>query len=101
MKKREIGNLALHVTVGGAFAAAVAWAYWCIIPVTFIWAFLREQAQHRYILTDTLSGTPRRYLVKKRTFWDFGWLNRHRFGEVCAWTVGSALGLFVFKLLDW
>ena len=74
MKKRETISLALHVTVAAALAALVCWNHWFMVLATFIYAALREQAQHRYILTDWLTPLEgmHPYTVKKRTSFDFG-----------------------------
>lgn len=92
MKKREIGNLALHVVVGGAITALVMYQPLFIILATFIYASLREQAQHRYILTQAPDSRCAKYFTaEKRTFFDFGWLGKKQVFEIAQWTVGSAV----------
>jgi hypothetical protein len=93
MKKREITNLILHVCVGYSLALLVCWNSWFIVLATFIYAFLREQAQHRYEITkhQQFSMEPDFpvYKVEKQTF--FGWITTHRMFEVLQWTAGAAL----------
>ena len=98
MKKREIGNLFLHITVGAALAGLVCWNYWFVILATFIYAWLREQAQHRYILTYTGEQTfeGRMFFVEKSTF--FGWMTWHRIWEVFQWVLGAALALGGYEI---
>ena len=81
MKKREVGNLVAHIVVGGALAALVCWNVWFMVLATFIYAALREQAQHRYIITPE-PGLKPLVRAEKRTFWDFGWMTWHRIWEV-------------------
>ena len=75
-------DLILHITVGALFALAVCWSYWLLIPVTFVWAWLREQAQHRYILNDE------NRVIGKASF--FGWMTLHSLWEAAQWTLGAA-----------
>jgi len=96
MKKREVGSLVAHITVGGALAALVCWNHWFIVLDTFIYAFLREQAQHRYILSSLPAGHG--YTVEKRTFFDFGWVTLHRIWEVMQWVLGAAAACLAFEL---
>jgi hypothetical protein len=101
MKKRDIGNLFLHLGFGLAFALAVGWNYWTLIGVVLVFAFLREQAQHRYIL-DAYDKDPLGqilYGVNKRTFFDFGWLGWKQVSEIAQWTGGSAIGVALWEFL--
>lgn len=93
MKSREIGNLALHVGVGGAITAMVMYQPLFIILATFIYASLREQAQHRLILTRaTEKGADLSlFTVDKRGFFDFGWLGKKQAFEIVHWVIGAAL----------
>jgi hypothetical protein len=104
MKKREAVNLALHIGVGAALAAAVMWHPAFIVLATFIYAWLREQAQHRYILTEATErprspGDLQLYVVDKRTFFDFGWMTGHRIWEVFQWTIGSAVAVALWTFI--
>jgi hypothetical protein len=92
MKKRERWNLLLHIAIGGVLAALAMWHPFWIIFDTFIYAFLREQAQHRFIHGDKLllDGVPV-HTVQKRTFFDFGWLGWKQVFEIGQWTFGSAV----------
>ena len=65
-----------------ALTAAVLWNYWLLIPVTFVWAWLREQAQHRYIFDDS------NRIAGKATF--FGWMTWHSMWEAAQWALGAA-----------
>jgi len=94
MKPREVGNLFLHLGLGLGLTAAVLWFPPAIIPVTFIYAWLREQAQHRYIFTAPPDSIT--VMVHKRTFFDFGWVTWHRIWEVLQWTIGSAVAYGVW-----
>lgn len=103
MKTREIGNAFLHLAVGLLLALAASWNHWMLVPVTFIYAFLREQAQHRYILT--LHEPPPEYTlglwnVQKRTFFDFGWLGKKQAFEIAQWTLGAAIGCGLWELIQ-
>jgi hypothetical protein len=99
MRKREIGNMALHFAIAIALTALVMWHREFIIFVTFIYLWLREQAQHRWIVTfvqhDTSAppGTGL-YHLDKSTF--FGWMTWHRIWEVFQWTIGSAIAVAVW-----
>ena len=110
MKARELGNMALHLTVGLTLTLAACWNFWLLVPVTFVYAFLREQAQHRYILGEPYTFHPpvegstqdRYYRIEKRTFFDFSWMTFHRMWEVMQWTLGSAIGCGIWQLfLSW
>jgi hypothetical protein len=83
LKKREAINLGLHIGIGGALAALVMWHPLMIIFDTFIYATLREQAQHRW---DMDESPPR-----KRGFFDFGWLGWRQVFEIGQWVIGSAV----------
>jgi hypothetical protein len=92
MKKREWGNLGLHIGIGGVLTALVMWHILFINFAVFIYASLREQAQHRYeIETFTDRGGTKRTRVDKRTFFDFGWLGWHQVWEIAQWVIGSAV----------
>lgn len=104
MKKREIGNLFLHIGVGGALAATVLWHPAFIIVVTFVYAWERERAQHRYVFTHAeaqyaRSGAGKLYLIKKRSFTDFGWVTGHRIWEVFQWVIGAAVACAIWEIL--
>jgi len=75
---KELGNTILHLLGGAALVAAVLWSEWMLIPTTFVWAWLREQAQHR------------------DDGW-FGWQTPHRIWEVAQWTLGSAVMVLLWK----
>jgi hypothetical protein len=95
VKKREVVNLALHIGVGAALAALVAWHFAWIIFVTFIYAWLREQAQHRYILTRNSGWAQGVHAVENQTF--FGWMTGHRIWEVAQWVIGAGI---VYGILE-
>ena len=100
MKKREIGNLFLHIGVGCALAALVLYHRWFLLLVTFIYAWLREQGQHRYKLTlSTRVGheEARLYRVQKSTF--LGWMQWDRMFEVFQWVIGAALALLGYEII--
>jgi len=97
MKKREIGNAALHVGIGAALAALVCWNHWFMVLATFIYAFLREQAQHRWIIGPANLPGYKYYVAEKRTFFDFGWLGRKQVSEIAQWVIGSALACGVWE----
>ena len=98
MKKREIGNLFLHLGVAGALAGLVCWNYWFVVLATFVYAWLREQAQHRWIITGPMPHLSYpAYQLENSTF--FGWMTWKRMGEVFAWTGGSILGCLIFYLV--
>lgn len=102
MKKRDWGNLGLHMGVALALAFAMVWENWLIVPATFIYTWLREQAQHRWILTKAMGGEEpgslNLFAVDKQSF--FGWMTWHRMFEVFQWTAGSAVGVGVGKWLS-
>jgi len=89
MKAREIGNAFLHFGLGGLIAFGVCWSHWLLIPATFIYAWLREQGQHRYVFGP--AG------VEKSTF--FGWVTWHRMIEVLEWTIGAAVACIVWEFI--
>ena len=97
MSKRDWLYLALHFTVAAALTALILWWHWFIVLATFIYAWLREQAQHRYDLAQIV-GTypPNVYAVKKSTF--FGWMTWWRMFEVAQWTTGSAVVCLAYEL---
>ena len=91
MKSRELGNMALHIGVGGAITALVMVHPLFIIFATFIYAWLREQAQHRYdygFSGITVGGEP---TLKKTNVGFFGWMTGHRIFEVFQWVIGAAV----------
>ena len=104
MKKREIGNMALHFAVGGLLAAAVAWNHWMMVSATFVYAFLREQAQHRWIIGESRTVHPPTenstqfvfHQIEKQSF--FGWITGHRLWEVFQWTLGAVIGCGIAEL---
>jgi hypothetical protein len=98
MKKREIGNLALHIVVGAALAALVCWHPAFIILATFIYAWLREQAQHRWIIRLS-PHYPKLYEVEKQTF--FGWMTFRRILEVLQWVIGAAVAVGIMEFVRW
>jgi hypothetical protein len=99
MKGREIGNTALHLGGAAAMVAAVWWHDAMIIPVIGIWAWLREQAQHRYILTRSKGWAQGVYSVEKRSFWDWSWVTWHRVWEAAQWPLGAAVCYGLLSLL--
>jgi hypothetical protein len=99
MKKREAVNLALHISVGAALAALVCWNHWFMVSATFIYAFLREQAQHRYILTRNSGWAQGVHAVEKRTFFDFGWMTGHRLWEVFQWVIGAVVAVGIMEIV--
>jgi hypothetical protein len=101
MTLRDWGNLALHFTVAAALAALILFNHWFIVLATFIYTWLREQAQHRWVLTlveahYTEDRADRLYRVRKSTF--FGWMSWWRMFEVAQWTVGSAMACLAYEL---
>jgi len=98
MKLREWGNFGYHLAGAAAMAAPIWVSPWFIVLDTAIWATLREQAQHRYIITGPMPhlGYPA-YSVEKRTFFDFSWLTRHSMFEIGSWTLGAAILCGVFE----
>ena len=86
MKKRESINLALHITLAGALTALVMWHVLFINLAVFIYAWLREQAQHLYDWDVDGSGR-----IIKTTTGFFGWMTWHRMWEVFQWVIGSAV----------
>jgi len=99
VKSREIGNLFLHLGVGLGLTLAACWSDWMLIPGTFVYAWLREQAQHRYIIGKPYErlGDSWMQTVQKRTFWDFGWMTWHSMFEVLQWTLGAAVACGVWN----
>jgi len=89
VKGREIGNLGLHIGVGGALTALVMWHVLLVNLVVFVFAFLREQAQHRYILTRSKGWAQGVHAVEKRGFFDFSWLGWKQVREILQWELGS------------
>lgn len=73
VKRREIGNLILHIAGGALMAVAVMYQDYLIVAVIAVWGLLREQAQHR-----------------DEGF--FGWINGHRLFEASQWVIGASLG---------
>jgi hypothetical protein len=97
VKKREIGNLALHIGVGAALAALVCWHPAFIILATFIYAWLREQAQHRWVHIEADGVRETLYLIEKQTF--FGWMTWHRIWEVFQWTIGATVAVGIMEIV--
>jgi len=79
MSLREAGNAALHIIGGAAFALALLWSDWMIVPAVLVFALLREQAQHR------------------DEGW-LGWITVHRLWEAVQWGLGAAVA---FALWTW
>lgn len=99
MKARDLANIPLHVGLGLGLAAAVLWWHPAVIPVTFIYFFLREQAQHRYIITGPMPHLSYpAYSVEKRGFFDFGWVTWHSTFEALQGTAGAAVGYALWRL---
>ncbi len=102
-------NSALHILVlGAAFTALPLWNHHWLILTAFIWSALREQAQHRYILTRATAaarvdhaGDLTLYAVDKRTFWDFGWLGWRQVREIAETTGGAALIVLAYDFWKW
>lgn len=101
MKKREIKNFAYHVLLCLALAALVLVHRNFLLLATFVYMALREQAQHRYILTELSHLSYPAYSIQKRTFWDFGWVTWKRFGEVMQGVLGCAIALGGYELFLW
>lgn len=100
MKKREAYNLVLHVCVGYSLALLVCWNSWFIVLATFIYAFLREQAQHRVgLFLANNCEKAGHFVIYKRTFFDFGWVTWHRVFEVIQWTIGAALACLLWYFI--
>jgi hypothetical protein len=87
------GNSALHFFVlGGVLAALPLIHPRFLVLDALIWAALREQAQHRYILTKAPDDRCKKYwTAEKRTFFDFGWLGKKQWQEIAETTLGAAL----------
>jgi hypothetical protein len=89
-------NTFWHITVAAALVALVYISHWFLVFDTLIWAALREQAQHRYILETLPAGHG--YTVEKRTFFDFGWLGKKQVWEVIQWTLGAAVVCLAWEI---
>jgi disulfide bond formation protein DsbB len=101
MRSREIGNIAYHFFGAIALVGAVYISHWFLVLNTFIWASLREQAQHRYILEDLghFDGYESRlYAVHKRTFFNFGWLGKKQAWEITQWTLGAIVACLIWEI---
>jgi hypothetical protein len=98
-------DIFLHITVGAALAALVCWNHWFMVLATFVYASLREQAQHRYILENWSTEEEESdwghkvYKIEKRTFFDFRWMTGHRLWEVFQWTLGAAAVCLGYQLI--
>jgi hypothetical protein len=99
MKSREIGNAVLHLVVGFGLVLAACWSYWTLIGSTAIWAFLREQAQHRYKLERSDAANANLYWVEKRTFFDFSWLGWKQVFEIGQWTIGATVACVLWYFI--
>jgi hypothetical protein len=101
VKKREAINTTLHIVVGAALAALVCFNFWFAVLATFIYAFLREQAQHRWILKKHMQFSMEPdfpvYTRQKQTF--FGWITGHRIWEVFQWTLGAGAVCLGYQLI--
>ena len=100
MKRREALNLVLHLGVGGVLAGLVLYHHWFLLLATFVYAALREQAQHRLILLPVRKGS-KNYRIEKRTFFDFGWVTWHRIWEVFQFVIGCLVALCVYEWIKW
>jgi len=101
MKFREAGNMALHIVGGGVMAYAACWSLWTLVLSMFIYGWLREQAQHRYIfeqLTEDSEIFAPQYGIEKRPFFDFGWMKWHHVWEAGQWALGAAVAVSAWKL---
>jgi hypothetical protein len=98
MSKRDWKNLGYHIGVALVLAALVLWNHWFMVLATFIYAWLREQGQHRYDLRRANADSEflPYYHVEKSTF--FGWMTWHRMFEVLQWTFGAALASLGWQL---
>ena len=99
MTKRDWIYFALHMVVAAALAVLILFNHWFIVLATFIYAWLREQAQHRWILVENIRLTDdggRLYRREKSTF--FGWMSWWRMFEVAQWTVGAFVACLVYEL---
>jgi hypothetical protein len=99
MKSRETWNLVAHFTVAYVLAALVCWNFWFVVLATFIYAWLREQGQHRWVIltVDDLVCERKYNTVYKQTF--FGWMTWHRIWEVFQWTFGAATACGIWQCL--
>lgn len=88
MSKKNWAQAGEHFGLGLAFTIAILLWFPLVILVTFIWAWLREQAQHRYIVNDE------NRIIGEHTF--FGWTTWHSMKEVFQWTAGSAVGVAIW-----
>jgi hypothetical protein len=94
MKKREIGNTILHIVLASSLTALVMWHVLFINLAVFVYAALREQAQHRWILEHRVAKPMFNwdlYSIEKRTFFDFGWLGKQQAWEIAQALIGSAV----------
>lgn len=100
MKKRETINLFLHLGLGLFLTALVLYHRYFLLFDTFIYAWLREQAQHRYIIGKPYErlGDSWTQTVQKRTFWDFSWMTWHSMFEVFQWVIGCAVALGLYEI---
>jgi len=100
-------DIVLHIGVGAVLAALVGWNLWFMVLATFVYAFLREQAQHRYVLIMKeihIEGGEdghhqRLYEVDKRGFFDFSWLGGRQVWEIAQWTIGSVVACGVWEVM--
>ena len=95
----KILDTLLHIFVLGAGLAVLPLiSPWFLVLTAFVWATLREQAQHRMILTRAEDLMPVVYRVRKRTFFDFGWLGWKQVREILETTGGAALLVGAFEV---
>jgi hypothetical protein len=92
-------DIALHIIGGFLVSAAIMWIHWLAIPALLIMGFLREQAQHRWILTvsEPHDDGIRLYMVEKQTF--FGWITGHRLWEVAQWGIGATIAAVAWQFI--
>lgn len=100
MKKRDLGNLFLHIGGGALIAAAIMWIHWLSFPALLIVGFVIEKGQHRWILTvvGTDSNPPhgKLYLAEKRKPLDFGWVTKRSIIEAGCWGGGALIASVVW-----
>jgi hypothetical protein len=102
MKKREIKNMAYHFFVPVVLIGLIYLNHWFLVLETFLYVWLREQAQHRWIHEEFATGLGPHvightvYTIEKQTF--FGWMDWHRMGEVLVATAGAIVACLVWEL---
>ena len=101
MKKRELKNFAYHVLLALVLVSLVLVHRYFLLLDVFIWAALREQAQHRYDFDAPAFVVGDCVVPRKRTFSDFGWLGGKQVGEIFQCVLGAFLALGAYELLLW